>query len=91
MPFINAYQFAEASPRVYLTLADCRADTDLPGPEDGPELAVITGSADPFDGDQGGLFAWNKDSVAADNGSTVIQPTATTGDGRWIQICAIVA
>jgi hypothetical protein len=30
------------------------------------------------------MFSWNAASTAADNGSTVIQPTASSGAGRWI-------
>lgn len=85
MPYINDYQFAEAAPRVYLTHAALRADPAIPGDEDGPELALCVGGAAAFDGTYG-LYAWNKDSTAADNNGTVLKPTNTDSDGRWILV-----
>lgn len=85
MPQKNTYQFSGFSPRVYLTLDDLRADTDLPGDEDGPQLAVLTGTV-AFDVTPAGLYCWNKDSAAADNATSILKPTGTDGDGRWIRI-----
>jgi hypothetical protein len=38
----------------------------------------------------GGMFYWNSKSTAADDGATVIQPTAVTGPGRWLKVIGLV-
>lgn len=83
MPYRNTQQF-ETNFRVYTTLALMRADNDLAGATDGPEVALLVGGAAAFDGTSA-LYAWNKDSVAADNNGSVIAPTNVVSSGRWIQ------
>lgn len=34
----------------------------------------------------GGTFYWDAASAATDNGGTVIKPTATVGNGRWLRL-----
>jgi hypothetical protein len=56
----------------------------------GRSIAVLVGGAEVFD-QAIKLYAWDADSTTADNGTTVIQPTAievdatlnSTGRGRW--------
>lgn len=50
-------------------------------------IAILLGGGAAFDGTDG-LYAWDEVSVTADNGSTVIKPTAVIGGnpGRWRQI-----
>ena len=87
MPQENAYRYGGFDPAVYDTLADFRADPDYPG-QSGLALAVLTGGAAAFDQTPSGLYVWNKDSVAADNGVAIIKPTANAGNGRWIRVAS---
>lgn len=48
-------------------------------------LSVLYGSSSAFDGTYG-LFAWNSASSAGDNGTSIIKPTAVSGNGRWIKL-----
>lgn len=43
----------------------------------------VSGNATPGDG-LGGIFTYSTTSTTADNGTSVIQQTASTGPGRWI-------
>lgn len=50
-------------------------------------LAILLGGGAAFDGTDG-LYAWDEVSVTADNGTSVIKPTAVGAGnpGRWRQI-----
>lgn len=69
----------------YDVIADLRA-ANVPQPASGQTLSIqVQGSAAINDG-LGGDFYWNSTSVATDNGTTVVNPTANTGAGRWLRL-----
>lgn len=49
------------------------------------KFLVLEGLDTPGDG-YGGTYFWSATSTAADDGSTVINPTGNTGAGRWIKL-----
>jgi hypothetical protein len=51
-------------------------------------VAILLGSGAAFDGIVDGVFAWDEVSTSADNGTTVIKPTAigAGNPGRWRSI-----
>lgn len=63
----------------YDSVSDLRAAT----PPAGAASAVTRGYYAPGDGG-GAMFAWSAASTAADDGGSVLQPTGTTGAGRWL-------
>ena len=86
MPQENEYRYGGFDPAVYPTLADMRADPDYT--TTGYPVAILTGGAAAFDVTPSGVYVWNPDSAAADNGTTVIAVTANTGNGRWIRVAS---
>lgn len=46
----------------------------------------VGGSATEGDGLMGPLYYWNASSSATDNGVSIIEPTASVGNGRWLWI-----
>lgn len=63
------------------TIANMRGFTP---PTSNVSLAFLTGA--PASVGSGGMFAWNNDGADADNGTTIIKPTAVTGNGRWYRV-----
>lgn len=49
-------------------------------------IGILLGNASAFDASLNGIYSYDKDSVLADDGITVIKPTAVTGAGRWRQV-----
>lgn len=73
-------RYADPDIKVSPTLANLRArqgPSDLSG-----AIAILYGGTVAFD-QSVKVYVWDKTSAAADNGTTVIQPTAVTGNGRW--------
>jgi len=56
-----------------------------PGPTVAYMVAIVAGAVFPGDGG-GGHFYWDPACVLADDGGTIIDPTAGLGVGRWIRI-----
>lgn len=61
--------------------------TALAGGTPAYPIAILLGGGAAFDGTDG-LYAWDETSVTADNGTSVIRPTAigAGNPGRWRQI-----
>ena len=57
----------------------------MPNPGDTNLTCITQGEITPGDG-FGSVYAWNPASTAADNGLTIVNPTANTGNGRWLAI-----
>jgi len=59
----------------------------LSGEQQAYPIAVLLGGGAAFDGTDG-LYSWDEVSTTADNGTTVIRPTAigAGNPGRWRQI-----
>lgn len=69
----------------YDIFADVRA-ANQPVLASGQTLSIsVQGSSAVNDG-QGGDFYWSPTSSATDNGTTVLKPNATTGNGRWLRL-----
>lgn len=65
------------------TIANLRTVPPAPSPDwTKRALVIVFGSVTAFD-TAPTWYAWNPDDVTADNGSTVIKPTAIIGRGRW--------
>lgn len=64
------------------TIADLRG-LALANPND---QASVGGSVTVGDGLMGPLYYWNATSSAVDNGVSIIKPTSTSGNGRWLWI-----
>ncbi len=65
---------------VSATLANLRLRR---GPADqSGAVAIMFGLSAAFD-QAVKIYVWDKDSSTADNGTSVIKPTAVTGNGRW--------
>lgn len=64
------------------TIADLRG-LALANPDD---QASVGGSVTVGDGLMGPLYYWNAASSLVDNGVSIIKPTSTSGNGRWLWI-----
>lgn len=64
------------------TIADLRG-LALANPDD---QASVGGSVTVGDGLMGPLYYWDDTSSAVDNGVSIIKPTSTVGNGRWLWI-----
>lgn len=51
-------------------------------------IAILLGATAAFDTTTDGIYAWDETSTTADNGTTVIRPTAVAASaaGRWRSI-----
>ena len=52
--------------------------------EGGFDIATLTDRARCWVESATGTYQWDQDSAAVANGTTIINPTGNTGNGRWI-------
>lgn len=69
----------------YDVFADLRA-ANTPTLVSGQTLIVMVEGALSIGDGLGGIFWWNSTSAAADDGATVIKPTTTIGNGRYLRL-----
>ena len=82
MPEVIFNKRLDPDPWIFETIAKMRL---------GPDpvhlaMGVLLGSVAAYDGVLNGVYSYDKNSVLADNGTSVIKPTAVTGAGRWRQV-----
>lgn len=69
----------------YAVFANVRA-ANAPTPAPGQTLIIGVEGANSVGDGLGGLFYWSASSTAADNGSSVIDPTNESGAGRYLRL-----
>lgn len=71
----------------YDVFADVRA-ANVPTLVTGQTLTISTQGAAAVNDGLGGGFYWSASSSAADNGTTVLKPNTSSGNGRWLRLYA---